>query len=152
MAFFYKVLNKLIRRTQRLLGAATVGVRAIVINENRQILLVRHTYTPGWYLPGGGVNNGETASAAIIRELKEETGITVMGAPMLFSIYFHVLDGVNDYPVLYIVNQFNQTKVSSPEIAEVKWFDFETLPQETTACTKKRLNEFFQQNALIEHW
>ncbi|MEM9842987.1 MAG: NUDIX domain-containing protein, partial [Pseudomonadota bacterium] len=36
----------------------TLGVRAIVENAEGQVLLVRHTYTPGLYLPGGGVERG----------------------------------------------------------------------------------------------
>jgi len=45
------------------------------------VLLVRHTYSEGWYFPGGGVKNQETPKAAVIRELKEETGVEVIGEP-----------------------------------------------------------------------
>lgn len=38
-------------------------------------------WAPGWWeVPGGGVRAGETAEEAVIRELKEETGIDVTGA------------------------------------------------------------------------
>ena len=39
----------------------TFGVRAAVIDAENRIFLVKHTYVPGWYLPGGGVDPGETA-------------------------------------------------------------------------------------------
>src|SRR5689334_8496618 len=58
----------------------TVGVRAAAIRDG-QVCLVRHTYTAGWHLPGGGVEAGETALEAVGRELLEEAAITLDEAP-----------------------------------------------------------------------
>ena len=44
----------------RLSRGMTLGVRALVIDEQRQILLVQHSHVRGWHLPGGGVEPGET--------------------------------------------------------------------------------------------
>ena len=42
----------------------TLGVRAVIHDrEANAILLIRHTYVPGWQLPGGGVEVGETRAA-----------------------------------------------------------------------------------------
>ena len=40
--------------------------------------LIRHTYVPGWQLPGGGVELGETAGEALERELREEGNISLI--------------------------------------------------------------------------
>jgi 8-oxo-dGTP diphosphatase len=55
----------------------TTGVGGVVVREN-EILVVRMTYGPSqgrYMLPGGLIDPGETADAAVIREVREETGI-----------------------------------------------------------------------------
>ena len=54
----------------------TLGVRVLVKNNKDEVLLVRHTYVPGWHLPGGGVDRGEDVETAAGREVFEETGIS----------------------------------------------------------------------------
>jgi hypothetical protein len=58
----------------RLTRGKTLGVRAVAVDGDGRVLLVRHTYLAGWWLPGGGVDKGETTQAAVVRELREEAG------------------------------------------------------------------------------
>jgi 8-oxo-dGTP pyrophosphatase MutT (NUDIX family) len=55
-----------------------LGVKALIANEQGQYLLlhVRNKGGTYWDLPGGRANKGETVSIALLREVKEETGIT----------------------------------------------------------------------------
>jgi len=54
-------------------------VQAIVITRGERIVMVRHSYMPGWHFPGGALRRGETPEAGIVRELREEIGLTRWG-------------------------------------------------------------------------
>ena len=79
----------------------TLGVRLLATNQMEEILLVKHTYVPGWYLPGGGVETGETALEAACKELSEETGHAPGKAPTLLGVYFNI--GINSYIIDAII-------------------------------------------------
>lgn len=60
-------------------SAPLVGVGAVVVHENR-VLLVRRGTEPmlgQWSLPGGVLELGETLTAGVAREVKEETGLDI---------------------------------------------------------------------------
>jgi len=150
--WLYQIFHPLQRLLQRLLRAPSIGVKALVINQNQQVLLVEHHYVQGWHLPGGGIKYGESPQAAVMRELKEETGIVAKNT-VLFAIYTHQILGAKDYPILYLIREFeiHPTKVSL-EIKNVQWFDLDRLPAGVTAATQRRLEEFAQKSATSEAW
>jgi 8-oxo-dGTP pyrophosphatase MutT (NUDIX family) len=45
--------------------------------DRKQVLLIKRRDVPVWVLPGGGIDPGETAETAIVREMEEETGYKV---------------------------------------------------------------------------
>jgi ADP-ribose pyrophosphatase YjhB (NUDIX family) len=121
----------------------TVGVRAILIDDGK-VLLVRHTYLPGWHFPGGGVEPGETAQTAAAREALEETGYAVVGEPQLLGFYLNRIAGTaRDHVAAYVwrgVERHHEASVSF-EIAEVRWFALNALPPDIEAGTARRLVE-----------
>lgn len=155
ISILYKIVNYLRRVNQRLLHFSTLGVKALVVNSQQQILLVEHTYTDGWHLPGGGIDSGETPKMAICRELKEETGLTVSADDLiLFSIYWHQIHGANDYPILYIVKKYEEISDApkSPEIKQIGWFAPHDLPVNTPIYTRQRIQEYLQNLPASEAW
>src|SRR4051794_16322283 len=67
----------------------TMGVRGVVLDENNRVFLIRHTYVPGWHLPGGGVETGETTEEALRRELHEEACIRLDGEPITHGVFYN---------------------------------------------------------------
>src|SRR5271157_3295631 len=98
-------LQKVLRQGQRALGLLrrpmTLGVRAIALDAAGQVFLVRHTYLPGFYLPGGGVEPNETAQASLERELEEE-GRIELGEPLrLIGFFYNPRHSRRDHVALY---------------------------------------------------
>src|SRR5690242_18773536 len=86
---FEPLVRRVLHVYWRFSRGTTLGVRAIVADERRRIFLVQHSYIRGWYLPGGGVEPGETSIDALIRELAEEGNIEPTAPPRLHGIFFN---------------------------------------------------------------
>ncbi|KPF62556.1 hypothetical protein IP69_20550 [Bosea sp. AAP35] len=127
----------------RLVRGMTLGVRAVVLNGADEVFLIRHTYTPGWQLPGGGVETGETLSEALAKELREEGCIRMTGLAQLYGIYFNRKVSRRDHVALYVVREFVVDAVKKPdmEIAEARFFPLDALPGGLTPATRRRLAE-----------
>jgi len=132
----------------------TLGVRAIVRSENGKFLLVRHTYTSGWHFPGGGVEKGETVLNALEKELRQETGLKLIGEPILHGVFLNSAVNKRDHVVVYICNvSGNVPKTpSSPEIAEIGFFDLGDLPERINLGTMRRVLEITEGTAPSEAW
>ena len=63
------------------------GVSALALDRDGRVLLVRHSYQPGWMLPGGGVGRAEPPAEAVVRELREEVGLVGSATPEFFGLY-----------------------------------------------------------------
>jgi 8-oxo-dGTP pyrophosphatase MutT (NUDIX family) len=129
----------------------TIGARALVIKNSNEFLLVKHTYTVGWYTVGGAVERGETPREAIKRELVEEVGVYAED-PKLFSIYYNNSEKRDDYIAFYIVDNFTQKEVKSNEIAQSKWFQYSHLNDEVSPATKRRIDEYLKIKNVEENW
>lgn len=133
----------------------TLGVRAVVYDKDRDaILLVRHTYVPGWHLPGGGVDPGETISQALARELQEEANLELTHEPLLRSVHLNLNASRRDHVALFVVNAFRQTEAKRPdrEIAEADFFPVSNLPPDTSLATRRRVEEVFTDAAAAPLW
>jgi ADP-ribose pyrophosphatase YjhB (NUDIX family) len=151
---YHKVITRCLRTMQWWLGASTVGVRTLVINSQQQILLLKHTYMEQWHFPGGGVFPREPARVAAVRELREESAIeAAVEDAELYGVYFHRVMRVNDYVILYVIKQFRETDLPiCGEIAEVKWFDLNNLPEDLSRPTRDRIDEYFYLQSQKDYW
>lgn len=150
-----RIRNTLFQAYARLKRPMTLGVRAAVENSAGHVCLVRHTYTPGWYLPGGGIERGEPALEAITRELVEEAGIQLSGRPDLFGFYSNHAIFPNDHVALYRVthDMWTETPATSKgEIAEIRWVDPKTPPEDITPGNRQRLLELYADAPVSPFW
>lgn len=133
----------------------TLGTRGLIHDtSSNSVFLIRHTYVPGWQLPGGGVEPGETMAEALTRELAEEGNIALTAPPVLRSMHFNRRASRRDHVGFYLIEQFSQTapKLPDHEIAEAGSFPLDRLPQGTTPATLRRIGEVFQDEPASPYW
>lgn len=137
----------------RVTRGMTLGVRGVAIDGDGRVLLVKHTYLHGWWLPGGGIERGQTAEAALTREMREETGLIVEGRPLLVSVHANERFFRGDHVLVYRIDRFSMTdRTGHGEIAEIGWFDPAALPEDTHRATRDRLTEIFAGAASETSW
>ncbi|MGJ3265380.1 MAG: NUDIX domain-containing protein [Salinarimonas sp.] len=138
----------------RITRGMTLGVRAVVRDADERVLLVRHTYTPGWHFPGGGVEPGETALEALARELDEEAGVTLTGSPRLHGAFFNRAVSNRDHVLVYVVEDFTRddSRRRAREIAEARFFDLRALPDDVTPGTRRRIAELVDSAGIGARW
>jgi ADP-ribose pyrophosphatase YjhB (NUDIX family) len=143
----------LMHRVFYLTRGMTVGVRAACFDAEGRIFLVRHTYVPGWYMPGGGMERGETALGALHKELREEGNLIVKGEPRLFHVYYNRKASKRDHVLFYRVD-VEQTAPRPPnmEIAESGFFSLDALPDGVTDATLRRLRELSGETERSDYW
>lgn len=147
MAFHHRLIGKLAQAYWKVLRPRTLGVRAIVLDQNDRIALVWHTYTDNWYLPGGGVKKGEGFETALFRELKEEVALPSASVIGLVGIYHSQREGKDDHIVIYAVRTNGSdspdlTVADQMEIQTVRWFSLDDLPDRTSPATERRIAEY----------
>jgi 8-oxo-dGTP pyrophosphatase MutT (NUDIX family) len=133
----------------------TVGVRGLIHDRaSSSVFLIRHTYVPGWQLPGGGVEVGETLAEALARELAEEGNIALTAPPVLKSMHFNRRASNRDHVGFYLIENFTQTSPKLPdhEIAEGGFFPLDRLPDAITPATLRRIAEVFQGKPPSPYW
>jgi 8-oxo-dGTP pyrophosphatase MutT (NUDIX family) len=81
----------------------TFGAHAVAFTPERRIVLVKLRYAAGWRLPGGGHGTGENPRDAVLRELREEIGMTAHGRVRLAAELEQRADFKRDLASLLIV-------------------------------------------------
>jgi len=147
-------LTKLLRPYWRLRRGLTLGAQGVVIDGDGRVLLVRHSYRPGWFFPGGGVEWGETIETALQRELEEEVGVSLTGPAQLHGMFANFISFPGDHIALFVVRDWQRREgyLKRGEIAEAGMFDRAHLPEQTDAGTLRRLAEIFDGAPLKPTW
>ena len=131
----------------------TIGVRGALVDGDK-VLLVKHSYIPGWHFPGGGVDHRETIEEGLRREVLEETGYDVLGEVEIFHTYLNPLPPGRDHVVFFICRQYEMARRFEPnqEIVATQWFDRKDLPPDTSKATRARIEEMFGERPRGRSW
>ncbi|HYB05722.1 MAG TPA: NUDIX domain-containing protein [Methyloceanibacter sp.] len=132
----------------------TLGAQGAVIDGDDRVLLVRHSYRPGWSFPGGGVEWNETIETALARELEEEVGVSLTEPAQLHGLFGNFASFPGDHITVFVVRhwQRNGDYREVGEIAETGMFGFRDLPGGTDAGTRARLVEIFDRSPISPLW
>ncbi len=149
-----KLVTKVLQYYWRQTRSLTLGTQGMVLDADGRVLLVRHTYRPGWHFPGGGVEKSETVAEALRRELAEEAGIIIEGAPELFGIYTNFRAFPGDHIAFFVIRSWRRPVVPEPnhEIAAHGFFALDRLPEPLNPPVASRLAEVVGGKSRSEQW
>jgi ADP-ribose pyrophosphatase YjhB (NUDIX family) len=151
---FEPALRRAFHLYWRFARGMTLGVRAVVLDADNRVFLVKHSYVAGWHLPGGGVEVGETLRHALERELMEEGRIELLGEPALLGIFFNNHASRRDHVAVYVSRAFRQDRMPEPnrEIIACGFFGVYELPPDTTEGTRLRIAEALENRPISATW
>ena len=117
------------------------GDRVLVIDRKKEDW-------PGITFPGGHVEAGESFTEAVIREVKEETGLRIT-SPQMCGMKNWVEDGIRYVVLFYKTEKFDGELISSEE-GEVWWEDLKELPNLDLSLDMEDMLRIFLEEDLTE--
>lgn len=106
----------------------TFGAHAVALTPERKVVLVKLRYATGWRLPGGGRSADEEPRDAVLRELREEIGMTDHGAVRLACELDEDCDFKRDLASLLVVEDVRYAPRWSWEIEQIAESALDALP------------------------
>ncbi len=147
VGIYYRMVGRVARLVWRISRPRTIGVRAVLLDPDERVALVRHTYVDQWYLPGGGVKKGESIAAALVRELAEEVAIADPVIERVLGVYHSRRESKDDHIVIFIVRTAASGTLGRADLQEIEqadWFPVDDLPETTSSATQRRIAEYRQ--------
>jgi 8-oxo-dGTP pyrophosphatase MutT (NUDIX family) len=151
-SFRRRLLTAVVAAAKAVLSPVTLGAMGIVEDAQGRVLLVRHGYSRGWHLPGGGVARSEPPAAAVLRELREEVGLLRSAAPQFVGIYTRKTGWATNVIVVYRVGDAEIAFKPSWEIREILFADPKALPADTSLGVRRRLAEIYSGAPPSPYW
>lgn len=145
--------HRLRRRILAILRWRTQGVKVLAFDPHGRVLLVRHRYgrTDLYMLPGGAIGRGETPAAAAVREVREETGCTLVDVVPLARFEARG-EGRRDTVFLFAARTRDTPVPDGREIAAAEFHAPDALPAATSPATRRRIDEWRGRRARGAAW
>lgn len=123
----------------------TVGVRVAVFNKLEDVLLLKHSYRPDYYFPGGGLHKGERFEDGAVREVYEETSLKINKNDLhLVGIYQYFDEGKNDVVAFFKVSyngDIADIKKDDVEVDVLAWFNESNMPKDLSHGLLNRMDD-----------
>jgi len=119
-----------------------LGVRVMMLRGDA-VLLVKHTYQPHWYFPGGLVERGESLEEAARREAREEVG-AALGPLTLVGVFSNPAQGKSDHVTVFACTEFSISPTTNPEIEQWALFGPTELPPGVSPATRRRTEAYLK--------
>jgi len=130
------------RRWWFVLRPRLTGCRVLAFDSEGRVLLVRHSYGSGkWMPPGGGLQRGEDPLAAAQRELLEEVGCTLQWAAHI-ELAEELLNGAGNSVHVIVGDTLDPAVADGREIIEARFFASHELPDPMPRMFCERLPEW----------
>ena len=120
----------------------SIGASAIIVDEQRRVLLCHRTDRNFWNLPGGGVEQDETPWQAVVREVKEEVGLDVVVSKLL-GVYKDPTR--NDLVFSFACTIIGGALTLTNEADAIDYFAFEQIPANTFENHIFRIKDFLHE-------
>jgi 8-oxo-dGTP pyrophosphatase MutT (NUDIX family) len=119
----------------------TFGAHAVALTPEGRLILVKLRYAPGWRLPGGGRSEREAPRDAVLRELREEIGMTGHGEVAFACALEEDTDFKRDLASVMVVRDVRYTPPRwSWEVEAVREASLDELPDDLSPVTTKWLS------------
>jgi 8-oxo-dGTP diphosphatase len=105
-------------------GSVVPCVGAVIKDAAGRLLLIKRGHAPGaglWSLPGGRVEPGETDAQALVREMREETGLLVEAGALIGTVRRPAGDGAVFDIRDYAASVTGGTLAAGDDAAEARW-------------------------------
>ena len=152
MNFLLELALKLRRLYWRIVRPQTLGARAVLLNKQGQVLLVKHRYGKGWFLPGGRVRKNESTEKGLERELREELGITSLIVERVLGTYFNLQEFKKDTITVYVIRDFEWVEKAHFEIERTAFFPPDNLPDGISPGPSRRIQEYLDLKPITTTW
>ena len=103
------------------------SVATIIFNEKGEVLLIKRKDVPVWVLPGGGIDPGETAEDAAVRETVEETGFLVKLKRKIAE--YTPANRITKFTHFYECEITGGEKTLTDETSDIAFFPLNKLPK-----------------------
>lgn len=118
----------------------TFGAHALALTPEGRLILVKLRYARGWRFPGGGRAEEEDPREAVLRELREEIGMTAHGPVELACELEEPIDFKRDFASVLVVRDVRYApKRWSLEVEQVIEAPLESLPADLAPITRRWL-------------